>query len=157
MLKAFGIEPDRIHAAFMPVAEAAAAMADRSLDAVFVIGYPPAFRPLIGKVARLLPLAGAATDRLRREYPFFRPMKIPEGVYPGGAIQTLGVERLLVCRSELDTDLIYRFTKTFFEVLPVLASQFESVASTSVELAPATPIPLHDGALRYYREREVSR
>jgi len=31
------------------------------------------------------------------------------------------------------------------------------LALMDVDQAPATPIPLHDGAARYYRERELSR
>ena len=36
-----------------------------------------------------------------------------------------------------------------------LATNSPEAANVDVEKAPATPIPLHSGAARYYREREV--
>ena len=67
----------------------------------------------------------------------------------------LGIDALLVCRDELADEVVYQFTKEFFAALPKLAETNSEAANIDVETAPATPIPLHSGAARYYREREV--
>jgi TRAP-type uncharacterized transport system substrate-binding protein len=84
---------------------------------------------------------------------------IPGSTYPGhpDAIHTIGVDALLVCRRDLEESLVYDLTRRLFEALPSLSSQQESLRLMDVELAPATPIPLHEGAARYYRERELWR
>jgi hypothetical protein len=66
---------------------------------------------------------------------------------------TIGLDGLLVCRSGLDTDL-YGVTKAFFQALPEL-SAFDAppLRQMNPEDASATPIPLHEGAARYYREQ----
>jgi TRAP-type uncharacterized transport system substrate-binding protein len=48
-------------------------------------------------------------------------------------------------------------TKRFFDVLPSLPSSPDVLGFIDLDQAPATPIPLHEGAARYYREREILR
>ena len=106
-----------------------------------------------------MPLAGPPIERLRHEYPFLRVTVIPRDTYPGGAttIRTIGVDSLLVCRRDLDEALVYDLTRRFFEALPSLSSSQGALRFMDLDQAPATPIPLHDGAARFYRERELLR
>jgi len=62
---------------------------------------------------------------------------------------------VLVCRSGLDEGLVYDLTRRFFEALPSLSSSQDALRFIDLEQAPAMPIPLHEGAARYYREREL--
>ena len=59
----------------------------------------------------------------------------------------------MVCRSGLDDDLVYAITRAFFGSLPDLSMAFPPFRQMNAEDAPATPIPLHEGAARYYREQ----
>jgi TRAP transporter TAXI family solute receptor len=106
---------------------------------------------------RLLPIEPGVIKRLRGSYPFLRPVIVPADELPGqtGPVETLGAEWLLVCRSDLSEDLVYQLTKEFLTQLPDLARSHGEAALIDPEQAPATPIPLHPGAARYYREREV--
>ena len=72
-------------------------------------------------------------------------------------VHTLGVHNVLVGHRDLDEDLVYKLTRRFFEVLPSLVAQQDSLRLVDLQQAPATPIPLHVGAARYYRERELAR
>jgi TRAP-type uncharacterized transport system substrate-binding protein len=49
--------------------------------------------------------------------------------------------------------MVYALTSGLFEMLPSLPL----LRTMDLEQAPAVPIPLHDGAARFYRERELSR
>jgi TRAP-type uncharacterized transport system substrate-binding protein len=64
---------------------------------------------------------------------------------------------LIVCRRDLDEKLVYRLTEQLFTVFPRLARVEATMRFLNLEEAPATPIPLHPGATRYFRERELSR
>jgi TRAP transporter TAXI family solute receptor len=161
VLEAFGFGPDEFHAQNLPFNDAAARLLDGTLDAMFVNARYPAesVRIATSAGARLLPLRGGAIDRLRHDYPFLRLTKIPAGTYPGHAnpVHTVGVDTLLVCRDDLDESLVYEFTRTFFQVLPAVSRVHQSLRLMDLDKAPATPIPLHEGAARYYRERELLR
>jgi hypothetical protein len=106
---------------------------------------------------RLLPIGRAEVNQLRGSYPFLRPVTVAANQLPGQSrpVETLGSEWLLVCRSDLSEDLVYQLTREFFAQLPALARDHGEAALIDPEEAPATAIPLHAGAARYYREREV--
>ena len=108
---------------------------------------------------RLLPIDRTVINQLRGSYPFLRPVTVAAHQLSGQdePTETLGSEWLLVCRSDLSEDLVYQLTRAFFEQLPALARDHGEAALIDPEQAPATPIPLHAGAARYYREREVLR
>ena len=102
--------------------------------------------------ARLIPIDGPVIEEMRTRYPYLKRTLIPRGTYPNQPepIRTLGVDTLLVCRADLDDDLVYRFLDAYFATRPAMTPP-------NLDRAPATPIPLHPGAARYYRQRELSR
>jgi TRAP transporter TAXI family solute receptor len=108
---------------------------------------------------RLLPIGRAEVNSLRSSYPFLRPVTVAAHKLAGQEqpVETLGSEWLLVCRSDLSEELVYQLTREFFAQLPAMARNHEEAALIDPEQAPATPIPLHAGAARYYREREILR
>jgi TRAP transporter TAXI family solute receptor len=108
---------------------------------------------------RMLPIGRAEVNRLRGSYPFLKPITVAANELPGQnqPIETLGAEWLLVCRSDLAEDRVYELTREFFEQLPALARDHGEAALIDPDQAPAAPIPLHPGAARYYREREILR
>jgi uncharacterized protein len=108
---------------------------------------------------RVLPIGRPEVNRLRGSYPFLRPVTVAANQLHGQdqPVETLGSEWLLICRSDLSEDLVYQLTREFFAQLPAMAREHGEAALIDPEQAPATPIPLHAGAARYYREREVLR
>lgn len=161
VLGAFGMSPSDVRVETLPFDEAARRLVGGTLDAMFDDAIYPteSIRTATQAGARLMPLIGHPIERLRRDYPFFRPAVIPRDSYPGvtQAVHTIGVDSLLVCRRDLDEAVVYVLTKRFFEALPLLSSSQDALRFMDLEQAPATPIPLHEGAARYYRERELLR
>ena len=159
LLEAFGVPLSTVHVEPLQFNEAARRLVAGTLDAMFDDAIYPAESVRIATKggARLLPLVGPSIERLRHEYPFFRNAVIPQGSYPGvtQVIHTIGVDSLLICRRDLDESVVYDLTKHFFEALPALSSSLEALRFMDLDESPATPIPLHDGAARYYREREL--
>jgi len=107
---------------------------------------------------RLLPLTEAQVDHLSELYPFFRPTTIRSTAYEGlrEPVTTIGVDGLLVCRRGLDEKVVYDLARGLFQALPALSFP-DGSPFIDVEQAAATPIPLHPGASRFYRERQLSR
>ena len=159
VLGAFGIGLGEVQVVPVRYAEVPDLFARDKLDAHLISGSYPleAVTEATGGGARLLPLDGPAIDRLHDDYPFFRRVLVPAGTYPGQqfAVHSVGVDSLLLCRADLDESLVYDLTRTLFDVLPSLTRL--RLPAIDVDLAPATLIPLHPGAARYYRERELSR
>ena len=80
-------------------------------------------------------------------------------MYPGYTqpIRTIGVDTLYICRGDLREGVAYELTRRLFDTLPALSRTFVGLRVFDVEQAPATSVPLHDGAARYYREVELLR
>jgi uncharacterized protein len=161
ILQAFGIGESAVEIEQLQFNDAADRLLNGTLHAMFDTAiYPAASVTLATRAgARLLPLDGPPIERLRHEYPFLRVTVIPRDTYPGGTetVRTIGVDSLLVCRRDLDETLVYDLTRRFFEALPSLSSSQGALRFMDLDQAPATPIPLHDGAARFYRERELLR
>jgi uncharacterized protein len=96
-------------------------------------------------------------SELLRAQPFLHPAQMSASDWPNrsGDLESVGIDALLVCRDDLADEVVYQFTKELFAALPILTKNNPEAANVDVEGAPATPIPLHSGAARYYREREV--
>jgi TRAP transporter TAXI family solute receptor len=162
VLGAHGMNYDDVQPIFEPTDDLVPKLGSGQIDAVFSANplMLAAARALSQTVPlRLLPIGRTVTNQLRGSYPFLKPVTVAANQLAGQSrpIETLGAEWLLVCRSDLSEDLVYRLTRTFFEQLPALARDHGEAALIDPEQAPAAPIPLHAGAARYYREREILR
>lgn len=156
LVRSAGVPTSEIHGEFAPYEVAVERLLKGDVDAAIVTVLPPAepvARALHGG-ARLLEINGPEIDRLRVNYPLLRRTLLPSGTYPGQqkGLHTVGVDLLLVCRADLDHELAYELTRALFEEMPQRVRR-----QLDPQRAPATVIPLHPGAARYYRERELSR
>ncbi len=152
VLNALSIAVAKSHDGF---AKASTRLADGTLDAAFVIGNFPQerFNAALNRGARIISFSRANMEQLQRRHPFVRPILIRAGTLEGTPVLTIALDRLMVCRSGLDGELVYEVTRSFFAALPDLAAAYTPLRQTNADDAPATPIPLHEGASRYYREQ----
>ena len=161
VLEAFGVYPAAVKI-FASRATAAAAMTDRTVDAVFLPGYvypDDVFWRTVREGAYFIPIAGPNLQHLRERNPFVRLTTIPRNTIDGqtSIIPTIGIDMVVVCGRDLDESLVYELTKQLFIAFPRLSSVEASLRFLNFDEASATPIPLHPGAARYFRERELSR
>jgi TRAP transporter TAXI family solute receptor len=159
VMKAYGIDSEEITREATAISQALPHLLRGTLDAAFSLGgYPGgSVTQATSHGAILIDVAGPPVDALRSTSPFVRPTFIPGGTYPEHprGVLTVGVDNLLVCRADLSDQLVYELTKGFFEALPEIVSRHPRLRFMDIERAPATAIPLHDGAARYYREQEL--
>lgn len=142
---------------FQPFEEMGRRFADGTMDAMIIVGSASAraiSAPTDPNTLRLLPISDVIIRALRAEYPFVKPIVLPAEELPDQKtpVQTVGVDQLLICRKDLDEDVVYRLTSEFF-AWPESVKRY----TADPNLAAAAPIPLHPGAARYYREREILR
>ena len=88
--------------------------------------------------------------------PPFVSVMIPANTYKGQDkdVSTAAVVNYLVTSSAVSDDLAYQMTKLIYESLPELANSH--VAGKEIKLetaATGSPVPLHPGAIRYYKEK----
>jgi TRAP transporter TAXI family solute receptor len=160
VLESYGLSYGDIQPEFTGFQRTVDAMRDGTLEAAIVsAGVPTAAIAELSERpgVRLLPIPRAHVRTMRAQYPFLQPLVVPRSTYPGvdEDVETVGVSILLTCRRDLDEHLVYQLTKIFFEALPSLGDRLPVAHLIDLDQAPATPIPLHPGAARYYREREI--
>lgn len=88
--------------------------------------------------------------------PPFRVARIPADTYRGQwkPVPTASVMNYLVTSSSVSDELVYQMTKSLFDSIDELAIAHR--AGHEIRLAAAvsrSPVPLHPGALKYYREK----
>ncbi len=161
LLDGFGITYSDIKPLYLSYAETANHFKDRMLDcAMFTTGVGTSAIQEIAttQAVRLLSLTDQQVRDLRAKFPFFVRSVIPAGTYKGQDQDVVTVATLatLVCREDLDEELVYRATKSLFENLDVMARAHTmgKVISLATALDGLT-VPLHPGAERYYREKGV--
>jgi len=81
---------------------------------------------------------------------------IPANTYTGQDkdVPTAAVVNYLVTSSAVSDDLAYQMTKLIFDSLPELANAHAAGKEIKLDTAASgSPVPLHPGAIRYYREK----
>ena len=90
--------------------------------------------------------------------PPFVPATIPANTYTGQDkdVPTAAVINYLVTSAAVSDDLAYQMTRLIFESLPELVNAHAAGKAIKLETATTgSPVPLHPGAIRYYREKGV--
>jgi hypothetical protein len=146
-------------AAELKSAEQSQALADNKLDAVvFTVGHPNGSVQEASTAidARLVPVNGAAVDRLLAEHSYYGRTVIPGGMYRGTDqdVATFGVRATLVSSAAVPAPVIYEVVKAVFEHFDDFRGLHPAFASlTKAEMAKAAQsAPLHPGAETYYKE-----
>lgn len=100
----------------------------------------------------LVPVNGDKMGALIEKYPFYELVEIRGGVYKGAdaPVAAVGDPAILFAAADADPDLIYQITKTLFDNLGDVAAVHPAAKAISLEKATKTPIPLHEGAQRYF-------
>ena len=145
-------------AAEMKSAETGQALCDGKIDAYFwLVGHPSALtqETLSTCDAHLVNATGSAIDKLVGDNPYYRTAVIPAGMYNNDAdVTTFGVGATFVSSASVPADVVYIVVKAVFDNI----DQFKKLHPAFANLDPQQMIkdslsaPLHDGALRYYKE-----
>ncbi|MCT8760442.1 TAXI family TRAP transporter solute-binding subunit [Glaesserella parasuis] len=141
-------------------AEMASVMCDNNLDAItYNVGHPNgALKEAAASCdAHLVPVTGEAIDKLVADHSYYAKATIPGGLYKGtdNPVETFGVYATLVTSADVDADRVYTVVKAVFDNFDRfkrLHPAFENLKEEEM-IKNALSAPLHEGAIRYYKER----
>jgi TRAP-type uncharacterized transport system substrate-binding protein len=141
----------------VPPDKMASALEDGLVDGAVVESAPTRdalLPPGLNLRLRTLPIHSGVINKIRDKYPFAKPVSFRDSV-SGTEVETIGVNSVLVCRKDLSEDVAYVLTREVVALLTEIARTRDLGTGFNPSHAPATPIPLHPGAARYHREREI--
>ena len=161
LLETIGIDVgDLALASELKSAEQSQALCDNKIEAMmFSAGHP------VGNIKEatiacdtvFLQVAGEAIDKLVEETPYYSKSFIPGGMYRGqpDKIDTYGPLATLVTSTETSEEAVYEVVKAIFgnfNRFKKLHPAFENLEEAQM-ISNGTIAPLHEGAVRYYKER----
>jgi uncharacterized protein len=136
------------------------ALCDGKIDGFFyLVGHPSANiqDPTTVCGAKLVSVTGPAVDKLVKEKPYYAKATIPGGLYPGNdqPTQTYGVLATFVSSSKVPADTIYAVVKGVFDNFDEFKKLHPALASLDPKsmITDGLSAPLHDGAVKYYKEK----
>ena len=140
--------------------EHGAALCDGKIDGFFYgVGHPSANiqDPTTSCAAKLVSLTGPAIDKLVKDKPYYAYATIPGGLYPNNAAdtKTYGVLATMVSSSKVPADTVYAVVKGVFDNFDEFKKLHPALAILSPEhmIKDGLSAPLHEGAIRYYKEK----
>jgi hypothetical protein len=143
----------------LKAAEQSKALCDGKVDAiVYAVGHPNGSikEATTACDAVLVEASGAAVDKLIKDNGYYRVATIPAGMYRGNDndINTFGVGATFVASADVKADTVYQVVKAVFENFDSfrrLHPAFEHLNKKQM-VKDGLSAPLHEGAIRYYKE-----
>ncbi|WP_129931975.1 MULTISPECIES: TAXI family TRAP transporter solute-binding subunit [unclassified Pseudomonas] len=144
---------------YLPYAESVELIKNRQLDATLQssgLGQA-AIRDLAATLPVVfVPIPADVVTRIGNNA--YQPATIPANTYDGqkADVSTAAINNILVTRADIGDDLAYQMTKLIFENLPRLVTAHAAAKDIQAENAAKNlPIPLHPGAERYLKEKNL--
>ena len=143
----------------LKAAEQSKALCDNKIDAmVYTVGHPSGSikEATTSCDSVIVEVAGPTVQMLVNENPFYRVATIPGGMYRGSDedVKTFGVGATFISSSNVDADLVYHTVKAVFENFETFKKLHPAFANLKKEemITDGLSAPLHEGAMRYYKE-----
>lgn len=163
VLSAAGIDIDKdIKPQYQSFEASKEALKDGKIDAAFITAGAPT--SAITELATtngvsLIHVDGDLREKILQECPYYAPLQIPAGTYPGidEPIETITVKATIVVSSKLDEDTVYELTKAIFDHKSDI--EIENAKGKELGLENATEgmaAPFHVGAAKYYAEHGIT-
>jgi TRAP transporter TAXI family solute receptor len=136
------------------------ALCDGKIDGFYYgVGHPSANiqDPTTSCGAKLVSLTGPAVDKLVAEKPYYAKAVIPGGLYPNNPdpTNTYGVLATVVASAKTPPETVYQVVKAVFDNFEEFKKLHPALANLKPEnmVKDGLSAPLHEGAVRYYKEQ----
>ncbi len=140
--------------------EHGAALCDNQIDGFFyTVGHPSANiqDPTTTCGAKLVSVSGPAVEKLIEDHPYYAQVEIPGGLYASNPdpVQTYGVLATFVTSTNTSPEVVYTMVKAVFDNFDDFKRLHPAFGNLKEEemIKNGLSAPLHDGAVRYYKER----
>ncbi len=146
-------------AAGMKSSEMGAGLCDDKFDAFFfLVGHPSALttETIASCSSHLVDAKGPEIDKLLKANPYYGKITIPAGLYNNDkGIESFGVLATLNTTTDVSNDVVYILVKAVFDnfdAFKKLHPAFKNLSQKGM-ISDGISIPLHDGAIKYYKEK----
>jgi uncharacterized protein len=159
VFQAAGLSYDMMSVQYLPFGESVGLIKNRQLDATLQsagLGVASIHDLASSVPIAVVPVPPKIIAKIGDSAYLSRP--IPAGTYQGqdSEVMTVAINNLLMTREGVPADLVYTMTKAMFENLGELTAAHAAAKGISLRNASqGSPVPLHPGAERYYREKGV--
>lgn len=105
---------------------------------------------------KVVPLAGAEIQALLKDQPFYTQVDLPANSYKGQtqAVPTLAVMAIWATHADVPENIAYEVTKALYENTDTMGKVHVQGKNITLKTAMAVgSVPLHPGAIRYYKEK----
>jgi TRAP transporter TAXI family solute receptor len=140
-------------------AEQSTALCDNKIDAiVFTVGHPSGSikEATTSCDSVMVTVDGPVIEKLAADNDYYRMAVIPGGMYRGTDTDTttFGVGATFVSSAKVSNDIIYQVVKAVFENFDQFKKLHPAFANLKKEemIKDGLSAPLHDGAVKYYKE-----
>lgn len=147
-------------AAELKSSEQSQALCDNKIDAmVFTVGHPSGTikEATTSCESKLIPVTGEAIDKLAGDNSFYSQTAIPGGMYTGTDVDTptFGVGATFVTSATVSEDVVYNIVAAVFDNFKRFKKLHPAFSNLTEEEMITNNIsaPLHDGAVKYYKEK----
>lgn len=159
ILEAYGMKFEDTQLQRLSFADSAKAIQDGQLDAAFqTAGTPTAAITELAatKGVKIIPIDADKIDAIIAKYPYYVKTTVPANTYQTvpEEVTTVSVKSMLLIRSDLSADLVYKVTKAIFENSDKLGhAKAKEIKLENVK--NGVSIPVHPGAQKYFDEKGV--
>lgn len=144
----------------LKASEQASALGDNKIDAmIYTVGHPAGSiqEATTTTDAKLIPVEGPVIDQLVADNPYYAKATIPGGMYKGtdSDVNTFGVKATFVTSADVPDEVIYQVVKAVFDNFDRFKNLHPAFANLKEQdmIKDGLSAPLHEGAIRYYKER----
>ena len=158
IMEGYGLTFDDIKKSNLSFKESADGIQNGTLDGCFITaGVPNAALQELAFTAglTLIPVDGAAAEKICAKYGYYTKTVIPAGTYKGTDedVGALAIMATLAVSSKLDEQTVYDMTKALFSNLTDLGNGHAKGKEVSAKTAiTGVSVPFHPGAIKYYKE-----
>jgi len=161
ILEKLGIDyKNKFNLAYMGYGATSGAMQDGNIVGMNIPAGPPvtaitqAFAQLRERIT-ILNFSADEIAAINQQYPLWDSYQLAPETYPyqKEAVTTASSSNVLVVREDVSEEIVYQFTKLLWNNLATLQEIHSATREMTIESAlKGIAVPLHPGALRYYRE-----
>lgn len=161
ILGQLGIDPEKLNIAYLGYGPSADALQNGTIKGMNVPSGVPAAAVTrvyanMGDEITTLNVTADQLAQINSEFELWTPYDIPAYSYPNqnAAINTIAQPNILVVREDVSAEDVYQITKTIYSNLPFLNNIHPATKAMALEKAMSgLPMPLHEGAARFYTEQ----
>ena len=159
MMPFYGFKEQDFKFSFISHSDGASALKDENADVSMVIaGAPAGAAKELAETAdvRFLSIEEDILKKLMGKYSYYVRSEFPKSMFnTPKEIVTVGLGNLWIVREDIPEALVYKMTKAVFEHLDELGKAHPQGKNVSLKTATSVSIPLHPGAVKYYKEMGV--